>query len=78
MTDNFSIVSPEALDTINPSDTYAIAEPHKITEFQLTLGDGSTVSVPCTEISHLEGTTVLAAAIHHLIQRVAALEANQK
>jgi hypothetical protein len=55
--------------------TYTFAEAHKITEFQLKLGDGSTVTVPCTEISDLEGTTVLAAAIHHLIQRVAALEA---
>ena len=46
----------------------------KITEFQLTLGDGSTVPIPCTEVSHPYGTTVLAAAIHHLIQRVAVLE----
>tara|TARA_R110000803_G_scaffold40304_4_gene86918 strand:+ start:303 stop:551 length:249 start_codon:yes stop_codon:yes gene_type:complete len=75
MTDNFSIVSPDALNTINPNDTYTFAEAHKITEFQLKLGDGSTVTVPCTEIADLEGTTVLAAAIHHLIQRVAALEA---
>tara|TARA_R110000787_G_scaffold5079_2_gene18873 strand:+ start:132 stop:422 length:291 start_codon:yes stop_codon:yes gene_type:complete len=59
------------------TDTYTFAEAHKITEFQLKLGDGSTVTVPCTEIDHLKGTTVLAAAIHHLIQRVAALEALQ-
>mgnify|MGYP000072761123 CR=1 FL=1 len=78
MTANVSIVSPEALNKISSyPDTYTFAEPHKITEFQLKLGDGSTVTVPCTEIAHLEGTTVLAAAIHHLIQRVAALEAMQ-
>jgi hypothetical protein len=64
-------------ETLNTNDTYAFTEAHKITEFQLKLGDGSTVTVPCTEIAHLEGTTVLAAAIHHLIQRVAALEALQ-
>jgi hypothetical protein len=75
MTDNFRIVSPEAFNTINTNDTYTFAEAQKITEFQLKLGDGSTVTVPCTEVAHLEGTTVLAAAIHHLIQRVAALEA---
>tara|TARA_R110000822_G_scaffold274744_1_gene397033 strand:- start:1821 stop:2093 length:273 start_codon:yes stop_codon:yes gene_type:complete len=75
MTDNFRIVSPEAFNTINDGSTYTFAEAHKITEFQLKLGDGSTVTVPCTEIAHLEGTTVLAAAIHHLIRRVEVLEA---
>tara|TARA_R110000851_G_scaffold223075_1_gene375968 strand:- start:260 stop:535 length:276 start_codon:yes stop_codon:yes gene_type:complete len=52
-------------------------KPPLITEFQLTLGDGTEVNIPCTEISHLDGITVLAAAIHHLIQRVADLEANR-
>ena len=76
MTDNFSIVKPEVLNTISGySNTYILTETRKITEFQLELGDGSTVTVPCAEVSPLEGTTVLAAAIHHLIQRVAALEA---
>jgi hypothetical protein len=56
-------------------DTYTFAEPQKITEFQLKLGDGSTVTVPCTEIANHGVNSVLAAAIHHLIQRVAALEA---
>jgi hypothetical protein len=70
-------VSNVTLETLNTNDTYAFTETHKITEFQLTLGDGSTVTVPCTEISHMEGTSVLAAALHHLIQRVAVLEALQ-
>jgi hypothetical protein len=54
------------------------------TDFQLKLGDGTEVDIPCTEISHLactkgaNGITVLAAAIHHLIQRVADLEANRE
>ena len=68
-------VSNVTVETLNTNDTYAIAKPQMITEFQLVLGDGSTVTVPCTEIAHMEGTTVLAAALHHLIQRVAALEA---
>tara|TARA_R110000823_G_C15753087_1_gene482089 strand:+ start:387 stop:620 length:234 start_codon:yes stop_codon:yes gene_type:complete len=68
-------VSNVTLETLNTNDTYTIAKPQMITEFQLVLGDGSTVTVPCTEISRMEGTAVLAAALHHLIQRVAALEA---
>ena len=52
--------------------------PERITDFQLTLVDGTVVDVPCTETSHLDGITVLAAAIHHLIQRVADLEANRE
>jgi hypothetical protein len=70
-------VSNVTSETLNTNSTFSIAEPTKITEFQLTLGDGSMVEIPCTEISHMEGTTVLAAALHHLIQRVAALEALQ-
>jgi hypothetical protein len=51
-----------------------------VTEFQLKLGDGSTVEIPCTEMkmTHFDGSTLLAGAIHHLIQRVAALESMQK
>jgi hypothetical protein len=60
-------------------ECHSIALKHPlITEFQLTLGDGTVVDVPCTEISHLDGVTILAAAIHHLIQRVADLEANRE
>tara|TARA_R110000824_G_scaffold3726_1_gene17675 strand:- start:225 stop:437 length:213 start_codon:yes stop_codon:yes gene_type:complete len=56
-------------------NTYTLAEPATVTGFQLKLGDGSMVSVPCTEIVNHGINSVLAAAIHHLIQRVAALEA---
>ena len=50
-------------------------KPPLITEFQLTLGDGTEVNIPCAEVYNLDGSTILAAAIHHLIQRVADLEA---
>ena len=53
-------------------------KPPLITEFQLTLGDGTEVKIPCTEVYNLDGTTILAAAIHHLIQRVADLEAHRE
>ena len=68
------------MNTDEPTHTYDVlhSPPARITEFQLTLGDGTVVDVPCTEISHLDGITVLAAAIHHLIQRVADLEANRE
>jgi hypothetical protein len=73
-----SNVNLETLNTISSyPDTYTFAKPQMITEFLLMLGDGSTATVPCTEISHMEGTSVLAAALHHLIQRVAVLEALQ-
>jgi hypothetical protein len=64
--------------TDKPTHTHDVFHPLvMITDFQLTLGDGTVVDVPCTEISGLDGTTVLAAAIHHLIQRVAVLEDNR-
>ena len=56
------------------SSTVFTADLDPITEFHLHLADDSRVLIPCTAITHLEGTTVLAAAIHHLIQRVAYLE----
>jgi hypothetical protein len=79
MTDNFSIVSPEALNTINGGSTYTLDDLITVTEFQLKLGDGSTVEIPCTEMKmmHFNGSTLVAGALHHLIQRVAALEAVQ-
>jgi hypothetical protein len=63
-----------------PTHTYDVlhSPPARITEFQLKLGDGTEVDIPCTEIFHLDGITVLAAAIHHLIQRVADLEAKEQ
>jgi hypothetical protein len=70
-------VSNVNLETLNTNDTYTFAKPQMITEFLLMLGDGSTVTVPCTEIPYMEGTSVLAAALHHLIQRVAVLESLQ-
>ena len=70
-------VSNVTLETLNTNDTYTFAEAQKITQFLLMLGDGSTVTVPCTEIAQTGGTAVLAAAIHHLIQRVEVLEAMQ-
>ena len=49
-----------------------------IDEFQLQLADGSNVTIPCTAMNpnHAEGISVVAAALHHLIQRVACLESN--
>ena len=62
-----------------PTHTYDIlhSPPARITEFQMKLGDGTEVTIPCSEISHQDATVVLAAAIHHLIQRVADLEAKE-
>ena len=60
------------------SSTVLTTDLEPIVEFQLKLADGSTVTIPCTAITHLDGTTALAAALHHLIQRVAYLESNQK
>tara|TARA_R110000796_G_scaffold63925_1_gene147884 strand:- start:284 stop:496 length:213 start_codon:yes stop_codon:yes gene_type:complete len=45
-----------------------------IDEFQLHLADGSSPTIPCTAINHAELISVVAAALHHLIQRVAYLE----
>ena len=68
------------MNTDEPTPAYDVLHtpPARITEFQLNLADGTDVDIPCTEISHLDGITVLAAAIHHLIQRVADLEANRE
>tara|TARA_R110002167_G_scaffold233622_1_gene438842 strand:+ start:392 stop:616 length:225 start_codon:yes stop_codon:yes gene_type:complete len=49
-----------------------------IVDFQLQLADGSSVTVPCTAINNAEGTSVVAAALHHLIQRVDYLESELK
>jgi hypothetical protein len=53
-------------------------KPPLITEFQLTLGGGTEVTIPCSGMSNHNDIAVLAAAIHHLIQRVADLEANRE
>jgi hypothetical protein len=60
------------------TNTHIMADLITVTDFQLKLGDGSTVTIPCTEMkmAHFDGSTLLAGAIHHLIQRVAALEAS--
>ena len=50
----------------------------KVSFFTLILGDGSNVAVPCTEVSPDCSQTVLAAAIHHLTQRVVELEKSQE
>jgi hypothetical protein len=60
------------------TNTVQLAEYPLITNFELTLADGSVVSIPCTEILCSDSTGILAASIHHLIQRVAALEAQIK
>jgi hypothetical protein len=63
-------------------NTTTFLEPTEIVEFTLTLADGSSVKVPCTAVNtygNNDATAILAAAIHHLIQRVEALEApNEK
>jgi hypothetical protein len=59
------------------NNTMKFIEPTAIVEFTLTLADGSSVKVPCTAINtygNNDATAILAASIHHLIQRVDALE----
>jgi hypothetical protein len=70
--------SAKSIEFVSIAKTVNSIDDVKITDFQLTLGDGSFVEIPCTEISiGRSHNAVLAAAIHHLIQRVAVLEAWQ-
>ena len=57
-----------------------VAIKQTIDEFQLHLADGSSPIIPCTAMdpNHAEGISVVAAALHHLIQRVAYLESELK
>jgi hypothetical protein len=64
---------------MNTDEDHSIdLKPPLITEFQLTLGDGTEVTIPCSEVPNYNSIGVLAAAVHHLIQRVADLEANRE
>jgi hypothetical protein len=55
--------------------------PTEVVEFTLHLADGSEVKIPCTAIKQHplggDGSALVAAALHHLIQRVDALEATK-
>tara|TARA_R110000851_G_scaffold147958_1_gene288050 strand:- start:263 stop:553 length:291 start_codon:yes stop_codon:yes gene_type:complete len=68
------------MNTNEPTHTYDVLHSPlaRITEFQLTLGGGTEVTIPCSGMSNHNDIAVLAAAIHHLIQRVADLEANRE
>ena len=57
-------------------------EPSEVVEFTLHLANGSEVKIPCTAIKQNplggDGSALVAAALHHLIQRVKALEATKE